>query len=338
MPGSNERDRGYWRDVGTIGLLRRPHGPGLAAAGVQPLQHQWPIYTSHGPHPPAKFVEGTPASVATYNSILSPGVVVTGGAVNSRCSRPPCYVESGAPRSPTRCCCTTCASAGRGGPQRDHRQERRGPARRQIGVDPTRTEARGFVVEDGLTVLAKDQEVPKPMTRLCADRAGTPARARGPRRRRHTWSPPTTPASRPRQRRPAGRFGTSGHRGTSLKTLVQRDPHPRDHPGDLRLPRASRATTARCSSARHPWALRARVGLGAGGAGRQRRDRAGRRPGRLHAHAGGLARDPPRQPRKDRRRARGLADGIVVTPSHNPPDRRRASSTTRRTAAPPTPT
>ena len=39
VPGSTDRDRGYWRDVGTIGvLLRRAHGPGLAAAGLQPLQ------------------------------------------------------------------------------------------------------------------------------------------------------------------------------------------------------------------------------------------------------------------------------------------------------------
>ena len=39
VPGSTDRDRGYWRDVGTLGLLlRRPHGRGVAAAGVQPLQ------------------------------------------------------------------------------------------------------------------------------------------------------------------------------------------------------------------------------------------------------------------------------------------------------------
>ena len=37
----------------------------------------------------------------------------------------------------------------------------------------------------------------------------------------------------------------------------------------------------------------------------------------LHAHAGDLARDPHLQPRPD---ASDLADGIVVTPSHNPPE------------------
>ena len=38
----------------------------------------------------------------------------------------------------------------------------------------------------------------------------------------------------------------------------------------------------------------------------------------------------------NRGRSSGLADGIVITPSHNPPTTA-ASSTTRRTAARPTP-
>ena len=59
VPGSTDRDRDYWRDVGTLDVvLRRAHGPGLAAAGLQPLQLEWPIYTSLRPQPPAKFVQG----------------------------------------------------------------------------------------------------------------------------------------------------------------------------------------------------------------------------------------------------------------------------------------
>ena len=60
-----------------------------------------------------------------------------------------------------------------------------------------------------------------------------------------------------------------------------------------------------------------------------RRRHPGRRPRRVHADAGRFARDPRREPgdRRGRRGVRpgpqvqpGLADGIVVTPSHNPPD------------------
>ena len=44
--------------------------------------------------------------------------------------------------------------------------------------------------------------------------------------------------------------------------------------------------------------------------------RAGRQPGRLHPDARAVARDPAPQPRPH---APALADGVVVTPSHNPP-------------------
>ena len=58
----------------------------------------------------------------------------------------------------------------------------------------------------------------------------------------------------------------------------------------------------------------------AGGVRRQRRRRADRQPRRLHADAGAVARDPAPTTAAA---PRGLADGVVVTPSHNPPERRR---------------
>ncbi|WP_324278536.1 phosphoglucomutase [Blastococcus brunescens] len=66
---------------------------------------------------------------------------------------------------------------------------------------------------------------------------------------------------------------------------------------------------------RHPRALRAGLGDRVGGPGRQRRDRPGRRRGRYTptpavSHAILAA---------NRGKTTGLADGIVVTPSHNPP-------------------
>ena len=70
------------------------------------------------------------------------------------------------------------------------------------------------------------------------------------------------------------------------------------------------------------------------GARRQRRDRDGRRPRRLHADARGVARDPARQPRAARA-------AWPTASSSRPRTTRRAtaaSSTTRPTAAPPTPT
>ena len=151
-----------------------------------------------------------------------------------------------------------------------------------------------------------------------SSRAGTVAAAVRPRRRRAPGHRLLHRRAGPLRPRPAGRVRhlrpprqQPGHR-------VQRGAHRRDHAGDLRLPQAGRGTTARCSSAgtrtacREPaWASALEV-LAANDV-----DRARRRPGRLHADPGGLARDPAREPAASR--DRGLADGIVVTPSHNPP-------------------
>ena len=81
VPGSNDRDRGYWRDVGTMRSYYAAHMDLVAPLPVFNLYNtQWPIYTTYGPQPPAKMVEGDRGEPITmFNSILSPGVVVTGG-------------------------------------------------------------------------------------------------------------------------------------------------------------------------------------------------------------------------------------------------------------------
>ena len=58
-------------------LLRRAHGPGRGAPGLQPLQPQWPIFTNHPQLPPAKFVEGGLAQ----ESIVGAGAIVSGATV-----------------------------------------------------------------------------------------------------------------------------------------------------------------------------------------------------------------------------------------------------------------
>ena len=111
-------------------------------------------------------------------------------------------------------------------------------------------------------------------------------------------------------------FGTSGHRGTSAARLVHRGAHPGDHAGHLRLPASAGDHRPALHGQGHARALRAGAAHRARGAGGQRR--ADHHPARrrLHADAGHLARHPRPQPRPQRR----LADGIVITPSHNPPE------------------
>ncbi len=161
VPGSNDRDRGYWRDVGTMGSYYAAHMDLVAPLPVFNLYNsQWPIYTSYGPQPPAKLVEGDGGvPVRTFNSILSPGVVVTGGSVSKSVLSPACRVETGAEVSDS--VLLSGVTVGAGAVVRNAILDKNVvvPPGAQIGVDPEVDKARGFVVEDGLTVLAKGQEV-----------------------------------------------------------------------------------------------------------------------------------------------------------------------------------
>jgi glucose-1-phosphate adenylyltransferase len=162
VPGSNERDRGYWRDVGTMGSYYAAHMDLVAPLPVFNLYNsQWPIFTSYGPHPPAKLVEGQDGiGVTAYNSILSPGVVVTGGAVSKSVLSPACYVDTGAEVSDS--VLLPGVRVGAGAIVRNAIIDKNVvvPPGAQIGVSEEDDLARGFVVDEGLTVLAKDQVVP----------------------------------------------------------------------------------------------------------------------------------------------------------------------------------
>ena len=154
-------------------------------------------------------------------------------------------------------------------------------------------------------------------------RAGTPAQPSDLVDVAHLVTAYYTRRPRPERPRPAGRVRHVGPPRQQPAERLQRGAHRRDHAGDLRLPQGTGVRRPAVRRTRHPRPLGARLGQRAGGARRQRRDGARRRPRRLHADPGGVARDPAGQPRQALRPGQGLADGIVVTPSHNPPARRR---------------
>jgi len=57
VPGTSDRDRDYWRDVGTLASYHEAHLDLVSALPVFNLYNaDWPIYTMHGPLPPAKLV------------------------------------------------------------------------------------------------------------------------------------------------------------------------------------------------------------------------------------------------------------------------------------------
>jgi glucose-1-phosphate adenylyltransferase len=96
VPGSSERDRGYWRDVGTLDSY---YDANMDLVSVHPVFNlynlAWPIHTWYGSLPPAKFVfddEGRRGMA--LNSIVSAGVIVAGGAVRSCVLSPGVRIDS----------------------------------------------------------------------------------------------------------------------------------------------------------------------------------------------------------------------------------------------------
>ncbi|MDH5372447.1 MAG: glucose-1-phosphate adenylyltransferase, partial [Acidimicrobiia bacterium] len=56
VPGQDERERGYWRDVGTLDAYYEASMDLIATSPVFNLYNEeWPIFTWHFPWPPAKF-------------------------------------------------------------------------------------------------------------------------------------------------------------------------------------------------------------------------------------------------------------------------------------------
>jgi len=83
VPGTTERDRGYWRDVGTLDAYYEAHMDLISVHPVFNLYNRaWPIYSWHEPQPPAKFVFDEDGRRGTaLDSLVSPGAIVAGGTV-----------------------------------------------------------------------------------------------------------------------------------------------------------------------------------------------------------------------------------------------------------------
>jgi glucose-1-phosphate adenylyltransferase len=112
------------------------------------------------PMPPAKFVFADPGRTGhAIDSMVSAGVVVSGGRSGDPSSRPGVFVHSYADGGGLR----PHAQRGRGperrGPQRHHRQERAHPAGRAHRRGPGARPRPLHVTEQGIVVIGKDDEV-----------------------------------------------------------------------------------------------------------------------------------------------------------------------------------
>ncbi|OKL47590.1 glucose-1-phosphate adenylyltransferase [Boudabousia liubingyangii] len=165
VPGSLERDRDYWRDVGTLDAYYEANMDLISINPVFNLYNQdWPVYTGlSGSLAPAKFVYGSADRMGVaIDSIVSPSVIISGGKVQRSVLSPGVYVHSWADVSGS--VLMHNVRVGRGAVVHRAILDKNCvvEAGAQIGVDLDHDRERGLTVtETGLVVAPKGMVIPK---------------------------------------------------------------------------------------------------------------------------------------------------------------------------------
>jgi len=163
VPGQGEKERGYWRDVGTIDAYFQCN---MDLVDVDPIfslyNDRWPIYTARNNFPPSKFVfanevEGRVGRAT--DSLVSEGCIISGGQVHHSILSPKVRVNSFTKIDD--CIIFENVNIGR------HCRIRRAiidkhveiPAGTVIGFDPEADRRRFHVTESGIVVIPKGMRV-----------------------------------------------------------------------------------------------------------------------------------------------------------------------------------
>jgi glucose-1-phosphate adenylyltransferase len=96
VPGATDRDRGYWRDVGTLDAYFDAHMDLISVHPIFNLYNlQWPILTLPEPLPPAKFVfDEEKRRGHALDSMVCPGVVLSGATARRSVLSPGAHLHS----------------------------------------------------------------------------------------------------------------------------------------------------------------------------------------------------------------------------------------------------
>ena len=167
VPGEDEHDRGYWRDIGTVDAYWEAQ---MDLIEIHPqfnlYNFRWPIRTGATHDPPAKFVFRDEAQarvgIAT-DSMVSHGCIISGGRIHRSVLGVGCRVNSFSEVEES--VLFESVRVGRHAKIRraHHRQGRRDPARAPIiGFDREADRQRFFVTDEGIVVIPKRAKLTGP--------------------------------------------------------------------------------------------------------------------------------------------------------------------------------
>jgi len=153
VPGASERDKAYWRDVGTIDAYHEAHMDLVSVDPVFNLYNSgWPIWTYPAQLPGAKFI----LDGVARDSLVSPGCIISGATIDDSVLSPDVRVmEKAAVESSV---LLNGVRVGRRATIRRAILDKNVvvPDGAAVGVDPDTDRARGFTVsEGGVTVVGK---------------------------------------------------------------------------------------------------------------------------------------------------------------------------------------
>jgi glucose-1-phosphate adenylyltransferase len=157
VPGSTDRDKAYWRDVGTLDAYHEAHMDLVSVDPVFNLYNMdWPIWTYPVQMPGAKFT----LNGVSRESIVSPGCVVAGGSIETSVLSPNVQVADGAQVDHSVILSHT--SIGQNAVIHRAILDKHVIVDddAKVGLDPEADEARGFYISDGgITVVPKGTRV-----------------------------------------------------------------------------------------------------------------------------------------------------------------------------------